>query len=107
MKPKVILHSKFMRKGYIDAFSWQLRFHKHVMPNIPENRFLFLSFSDDGKGSLWNPSFCMPLRDTTSSCASISPPALDFLCWSVLGISKFVKKILNSLYSSFLVHFLI
>ena len=71
-------------------------FHPKYFPNIPENRFLFLSFSDDGKGSFWNPSLGMPLLDTTLSYASISPPALDFLRWSVLGISKFTKKILNS-----------
>ena len=69
-------------------------FHVIFFPNIPEKRFLFLPFADDGKGSLRNPSLRMPLRDTTSSYASISPPALDFLCWSVLGISSFIVHFL-------------
>ena len=68
-------------------------FYPKYFPNIPDKRPLFLSFADDGKGWLWNPSFCIPLRDTTSSYASMSPPVLYFLCWFVFCMSKFIKAI--------------
>ena len=84
IKSKIILYRRFMRRSYVLLVATiSPIFYPKYFPNIPDKRPLFLSFADDGKGSLRNPSLCMPLRDITSSYASMSPPVLDFLCWSV------------------------